>query len=79
MIIDNADDATVFFPNISQDSTLRDSERPGEPLSDYLLHSHNGSILITYRNQNLAERLTGTISGVIQVLPMEKGDALVLL
>jgi tetratricopeptide (TPR) repeat protein len=79
MIIDNADDAAVFFPDVSQNHAVRSSEQTVEPLSDYLPHSPNGSILITSRNQNLAERLTGIYSGIIQVMPMNKDDALALL
>jgi tetratricopeptide (TPR) repeat protein len=79
MIVDNADDATVFYPNVSQIHAVRSSEHPLEPLSDYIPHSPNGSILITSRNHSLAERLTGNYSGVIQVMPMSKNDALVLL
>jgi tetratricopeptide (TPR) repeat protein len=79
MIVDNADDATVFYPNISRVRAVHSSEQPLEPLSDYLPHSPNGSILITSRNYNLAERLTGNYSSVIQVMPMSNDDALVLL
>jgi tetratricopeptide (TPR) repeat protein len=79
MIVDNADDATVFYPNVSQIRAVHSSGQPLEPLSDYLPHSPNGSILITSRNHSLAERLTGSYSGVIQVMPMNKNDALVLL
>jgi tetratricopeptide (TPR) repeat protein len=79
MIVDNADDATVFYPNVSQICEVHNSEQSLEPLSDYLPHSPNGSILITSRNHSLAERLTGNCSGVIQVMPMSKNDALVLL
>jgi tetratricopeptide (TPR) repeat protein len=79
MIVDNADDATVFYPNVSQIRAVHSSEQPLEPLSNYLPHSPNGSILITSRNHSLSERLTGNYSGVIQVMPMSKNDALVLL
>jgi tetratricopeptide (TPR) repeat protein len=79
MVVDNADDATVFYPNVSQIRAVHSSEQPLESLSDYLPHSPNGSILITSRNYSLAERLTGNYPGVIQVMPMSKHDALVLL
>ncbi|KAJ4354755.1 hypothetical protein N0V95_003528 [Ascochyta clinopodiicola] len=79
MVVDNADDADVFFENTSQSRSAGSSDRPEELLSDYLPQSPNGSILITSRSRAVAQRLTGTYSSIIEVEPMGEDDALLLL
>jgi hypothetical protein len=73
MVIDNADDVNVFFPeaNTSLDRT--------HSLLDYIPQSWNGSVLLTSRNQDLAQILTGTKANVVEVAPMDTADGLLLL
>ncbi|XPS69646.1 hypothetical protein M3J07_001896 [Ascochyta lentis] len=47
MVVDNADDADVFFNNTSQSRSGSSSDQQVDLLSDYLPQSPNGSILIT--------------------------------
>ncbi|XPS92519.1 hypothetical protein M3J09_001907 [Ascochyta lentis] len=47
MVVDNADDADVFFINTSQSRSGSSSDQQVDLLSDYLPQSPNGSILIT--------------------------------
>ncbi|KAI1747810.1 P-loop containing nucleoside triphosphate hydrolase protein [Xylaria castorea] len=79
MVLDSADDANVFY-HVSQDrkqsATAREETKA---LSAYLPQSSNGSIIITTRNKDLAFRLTGHHSHVIEVGPMNRTDALALL
>ncbi|KAJ4298214.1 hypothetical protein N0V90_006113 [Kalmusia sp. IMI 367209] len=79
MVIDNADDASVFFPVTSQRRTVTNSDQQADVLSDFLPQSPNGSILITSRSQDVAYRLTGKYASIIEVRPMNKDDALILL
>ncbi|PSN58606.1 hypothetical protein BS50DRAFT_614816 [Corynespora cassiicola Philippines] len=79
MVVDNADDASVFFHNILQSHATGSANRPAEPLSDFLPQSPNGSILVTSRDKDAAYRLTGAYSSIIEVRPMDKDDALALL
>jgi tetratricopeptide (TPR) repeat protein len=66
MVIDNADDETVFF------------DQSTKVLSDYIPQSDNGKILITSRNRDLAYRLTGSHRSITEVKPMNEGDAMSL-
>jgi tetratricopeptide (TPR) repeat protein len=72
MVVDNADDADVFFspPQGAQTADL---------LLDFLPQSPNGSILVTSRSRDVAFRLTGSNATIVEVKPMEEGDALALL
>jgi len=75
MIVDNADDPTVFF-NKSANHGLAQLARS---LSDFLPQSLNGSIVITSRSRDVAFRLTGRDSDIIKVKPMDLDHALALL
>ena len=81
IIIDNADDSSVFFPlhNRSQAHGANNLSQATEPLSDFLPQSLNGSILITSRNAELAYDLVGSRANIVEVKPMDEGDALALL
>ncbi|OAG08426.1 uncharacterized protein CC84DRAFT_1203804 [Paraphaeosphaeria sporulosa] len=79
MVVDNADDASVFFQNPLQSHATGSFDQSTELLSDFLPQSPNGSILVTSRSRDDAYRLTGTYSSVIEVKPMDKDDALALL
>jgi tetratricopeptide (TPR) repeat protein len=81
MIVDNADDPSVFFSqgdgSASKDGSS--SVPQANSISDFLPQSPNGSILITSRNRELAYKLTESTSDIINVNPMDHGHALALL
>jgi tetratricopeptide (TPR) repeat protein len=82
MVIDNADDSKVFFPQFHGTQTANNSDldhTEEEPLSDFLPQSSNGSILVTSRNRDVAYRLTGSHTCIREVKPMNEQDALALL
>ncbi|KAF6788995.1 Kinesin light chain 5 [Colletotrichum sojae] len=69
MIIDNADDIQMLFSE-------RNSEKP---ITSYLPKRENSKILITSRNSDAAERLTGNVKMIYTVPTMENEQALQLL
>ncbi|CAI0654348.1 unnamed protein product [Colletotrichum noveboracense] len=69
MIIDNADDIQMLFSE-------RNSEKP---ITSYLPKRENSKILITLRNSDAAERLTGNVKMIYAVPTMENEQALQLL
>ncbi|KAH7113362.1 hypothetical protein EDB81DRAFT_734874, partial [Dactylonectria macrodidyma] len=72
MVLDNADSVEVFFPRRGAHDS-RD-----QPLASFLPKSGRGSIVITSRNTDAAERLVG-LDAIYEVSMMEKGQALQLL
>jgi hypothetical protein len=82
LVLDNADNAGVLFDTGHDDTDTRSitakADR-GRAFWTYLPQSPNGSILITSRNKDVAQRLTGDFKGVIEVQPMDKDHALALL
>jgi hypothetical protein len=72
MVIDNADDSDVFFQPLER-------AEEADPLSDFLPRSPNGWILITSRSRDVAFRLTGSYSSILEVRRMDVDDALALL
>ncbi|MCJ1282866.1 hypothetical protein MMC26_002192 [Xylographa opegraphella] len=81
MVVDNADDSAVFFPLLGRAKAVEicNQGQAAEPLSDFLPQSPNGSILITSRSRDVARRLTGRGDHLVEVKPMDKGEALTLL
>jgi len=82
MILDNADDDSVFFPlYVGSEAMLQGSEGRNRttPLARFIPQSRNGWILVTSRNKRAAGNLVGTYDNVIDVLPMDEEDALALL
>ncbi|KAJ4352524.1 uncharacterized protein N0V89_007873 [Didymosphaeria variabile] len=77
MIVDNADDESVFFK--SRAASISDEPEDLPILSDFLPQSPNGSILFTSRNRDVAYKLTGDFDSIIEVNPMSEDDALALL
>ncbi|KAM0330742.1 hypothetical protein ACHAQA_003694 [Verticillium albo-atrum] len=73
MILDNADDMGVFFPDEGHNHTLR------EPLASYLPKSINGKILVTSRSLDAAEKLAGNSQAILRIPVMGKDEALELL
>ncbi|KAJ4359053.1 hypothetical protein N0V95_002515 [Ascochyta clinopodiicola] len=80
MVVDNADDASVFFHDTTQGPATQSSEAFWtEPLANFLPQRSLGSILITSRNHDVAYRLTGAETSIIDVEPMNEKDAITLL
>ncbi|KAF9695839.1 hypothetical protein EKO04_005814 [Ascochyta lentis] len=78
MVVDNADDASVFFQ--TQDCATSSSDALWtEPLINFLPQRSLGSILITSRSCDVAYRLTGAETSIIKVGPMNESDAFALL
>ncbi|KAH8894405.1 hypothetical protein GQ53DRAFT_604319, partial [Thozetella sp. PMI_491] len=71
MILDSADDQDVFFGTVEGVQEQR--------LATYLPQSPNGCIVVTTRDKQLADRLTGRRERSIEVGPMTKAEALALL
>ena len=81
IIVDNADESSVFFSPQSTSIVTRESttRRQVRPLSAFLPQSANGAILITTRNRDTAFRFTGQNQDIIKVWPMDQKGALTLL
>ncbi|KAL6406226.1 Kinesin light chain [Ilyonectria robusta] len=67
MILDNADDVGVFFSNAQ------------ERLASFLPQSCNGSIVVTSRSMDVAERLVGGWSNILTIPAMKTEEACQLL
>ncbi|KAF6806307.1 Kinesin light chain 5 [Colletotrichum musicola] len=72
MVVDNADDAGVFFFHNRQDKSQ-------DPLASYLPKSTNGKILVTSRSLDAAEKLAGRSRTILQIPTMQEDQALELL
>ncbi|OAA45326.1 kinesin light chain 3 [Beauveria brongniartii RCEF 3172] len=68
LILDNADKLDTFF-----------SQTEEFPIASYLPKRNNGKVLITSRNLDVAERLTGGHKAIISIPAMESDEALLLL
>ena len=81
MIVDNADNPEVFFspPRGTQTSGGSHPDQGTELLAEFLPQSLNGSILITSRSRAVALRLVESPDFILEVRPMDEGDALTLL
>lgn len=77
MILDNADDAKLFFDRTSTENSKSMSFHA--PLARYLPQSPNGSILITSRDGLAAFRLVGEQRNILNVGPMDEKDGMSLL
>jgi hypothetical protein len=82
MILDNADDKSVFFDSpggavATGESAVGISQT--QPLSKFIPQSDNGVVLITTRDMDAAFRFTGRNKDIIKVEPMNQADALGLL
>jgi hypothetical protein len=82
MILDNADDGSVFFRSDGEQSIIGNStysDTKDNLLSTFLPNSNNGAIVVTTRDRDAAFRFTGRNQDIIRVEPMRKTDALKLL
>ncbi|KAH6989185.1 kinesin light chain 3 [Ilyonectria sp. MPI-CAGE-AT-0026] len=73
MVVDNADDAGVFFLDKGHDNISQD------PLASYLPKSINGKILVTSRSLDTAEKLVGNSRAMLRIPVMGEEQALELL
>ena len=80
MILDNADDFTVFSNPHKGRLRSDPNDQFGEalPLITFLPQTSNGSILVTSRSQDAAVRLTGSHHDIIKVQAMDESHALLL-
>lgn len=80
MILDSADDASIFFSyqaaRIAQKS---DQTHNAAPLSTYLPQNPRGLILISSRDRNAAFQLTGRKANIIEVGELKIEEAKTLL
>ncbi|KAN0069055.1 TPR-like protein [Elaphomyces granulatus] len=81
MVMDNADDASVFlkWPYESKIGANSNKAALSEALPEYLPQSQNGSMLVTSRSRDVAFRITGDTRDIIPVNPMDEGVAADLL
>jgi hypothetical protein len=81
MVIDNADDASVFLHSVDERKVGDNSNEAAlsEDLSEYLPQSQNGSILVTSRSRDVAFTITGNTRDIIPVDPMDERVAVDLL
>jgi tetratricopeptide (TPR) repeat protein len=79
LVVDNADDANLFFYSSLRSRTPPKSDQPTQLLSVFLPQSPNGSILLTSRNHDVGHRFADSYSSVVEVKPMDDYDALALL
>jgi hypothetical protein len=80
IIIDNADDATLFSAEHSPKNIDEDSmAAPAKSFSQFLPQYHHGSILVTSRSQEVAFQITGDTRDIVLVGAMDEKHALALL
>ena len=80
LILDNADDANLFFGVPTVPSTQTDAASIEQPcLSRFLPQTGTGSILITSRDDGTAVRLTGAREQMLRVDVMSEEDTMALL
>jgi tetratricopeptide (TPR) repeat protein len=80
MILDNADDASVFFnPRGAEVPQMGDRMLYTKALSAYLPQHSRGSVLVTSRNRDAAFRLVGRDDRIVKVEPMEEAEIKALL
>ena len=81
MIIDNADDASIFSHPVDESKIGDNSNKAELPeaLSEYLPQSQNGSILVTSRSRDVAFKITEDTRDIIMVDPMDERVAVNLL
>ncbi|KAF5675931.1 hypothetical protein FDENT_9649 [Fusarium denticulatum] len=86
MILDNADDANLFYPihtsgakavtGSANENTISRTDQ--QPLAVYLPKRRNGTILATSRSMDAAEKLTGSHKAIYQVSTMDGAQGLQL-
>ena len=79
IVLDNADDADIFFNPRKETSEGTAIKQSILPLCMYLPQTSKGSILVTSRNRQAAFRLTNRSKHVIDILSMKEEDTKILL
>ncbi|KAH0555739.1 hypothetical protein GP486_006316 [Trichoglossum hirsutum] len=72
LVVDNADDATVFFNDLTH---LNTSDVDRVALSEYLPRSSKGSVIFTTRNKRAGVMLTGGLGCVVHVPEMSDSES----
>jgi hypothetical protein len=75
MILDNADDIEMFYPRWSPNRRKTYPATTPQPLASFLPKSRNGSIVITSRSMDVAERLAGSLDNTYHVPVMDEEQA----
>lgn len=70
MILDNADQLSTLFQSFDDEEQV---------LASYIPKTGNGKVLVTSRNLNVAERLTGSHKAILRISAMEEAEALKIL
>ncbi len=80
MILDNADDESVFYTQREHGHGVASGSSHSKPtLASFLPQSQNGSILITSRHKDVALKLTGRDKDIIRIQHMDQNQGLALL
>ncbi|GKT66818.1 TPR domain protein [Colletotrichum tofieldiae] len=79
MVLDNADDADVFYSKPNRVQSVPMASKAHQPLASFLPQSSNGMILVTSRSRDVAERLTGSSRNVLSIEAMDEHQAQQLL
>ncbi|KAJ4230714.1 hypothetical protein NW757_013979 [Fusarium falciforme] len=87
MVLDNVDDVNLFYPSssvggnkavnqpVNENATARSDQ---QPLAAYLPKRRSGTILVTSRSMDAAEKLTGSHKTVYQISTMDDAQGLQL-
>ncbi|KAK1998319.1 TPR-like protein [Colletotrichum falcatum] len=75
MVVDNADDVNIFYPKPSAAPNGSIAPQAHQPLASLLPQSTNGKIVVTSRNKDVAERLTGSRWNVLCIDAMDEDQA----
>ena len=79
LILDNADNAGIFFGPLAAPATQSDAGLESPCLSRFLPQTGTGSVLVTSRDEGTAFRLAGGPKQVLRVDIMSEDDTLALL
>jgi hypothetical protein len=82
IIVDNADDWSVFYPRREHEGSSGDSSNVKNTtiaLARFLPQSTNGSVLITSRSLDVATKLSGSNKDIIKIYTMNEDQAVQLL
>ncbi|WAO90144.1 Hypothetical protein NCS54_00755600 [Fusarium falciforme] len=68
MVLDNVDDVNLFYPSTNESAIAKSDERP---LAAYLPKCRSGTILVTSRSMDAAEKLTGGQKAIYRISTMD--------
>ncbi|KAK1837667.1 TPR domain protein (kinesin light chain), partial [Colletotrichum chrysophilum] len=79
IVVDNADDMSVFYPTPNRGQSMTINTTTERPLASLLPQSSNGMILVTSRSEEVAARLVGSQWSISSIQAMDESEALQLL